>query len=47
MDTTPKKNKRERQAPGQLGLLYDTENWEVRLQIDAEVCAVEALSVVS
>jgi len=30
-----------------LGLLHDKEDWEVRSQIDIEVCAVEALSVVS
>jgi len=29
------------------GLLHDTEDREVRSQIDAEVCAIEALSVVS
>jgi hypothetical protein len=30
-----------------LGILYDTEEQDIRSQIDAKVCAVEALSVVS
>jgi len=30
-----------------LGILYDIEDPDVRLQIDAEVCAIQALSVVS
>jgi len=30
-----------------LGILNDTEDWNLRSQLDAEVCAIQALSVVS